>query len=147
MATVLDQYNQKKVQISAQIAAGKFPAEQMLQYQEMLYRIDVLETCMSFCRTAPVTADQRVLGNHYRLFDCFLNCVLQERQFGFPTDEKGQKQRETAFNNFLTVVNSFRKKFQSFAPKSQDEYRNIITQMIETILPAWMSYRNTFVRL
>ena len=36
MATVLDQYNQKKEQISAQIAAGKFPAEQMLQYQEML---------------------------------------------------------------------------------------------------------------
>ena len=147
MATILDQYNQKKVQISAQIAAGKFPAEQMLQYQEMLYRIDVLETCMSFCRTAPVTADQRVLGNHYRLFDCFLNCVLQERRFGFPTDEAGQKQRETAFNNFLAVVNSFRKKFQSFAPKSQDEYRNIITQMIETILPAWMSYRNTFVSL
>ena len=33
MATVLDQYNQKKVQITAQIAAGKFPAEQMLSAQ------------------------------------------------------------------------------------------------------------------
>ena len=145
MATILDQYNQKKVQISAQIAAGKFPAEQMLQYQEMLYRIDVLETCMSFCRTAPVTADQRVLGNHYRLFDCFLNCVLQERRFGFPTDEAGQKQRETAFNNFLTVVNSFRKQFQSFKPTNPESYRAAITKMINTILPAWLQYRQTFI--
>ena len=61
--------------------------------------------------------------------------------------EKGQKQRETAYNNFLTVVNTFRKKFHSFAPNSQDEYHNTIAQMIETILPAWMSYRNTFVCL
>ena len=44
MATVLEQYNDLKGRISAQIAAGQFPPEQMLQYQEMLYRIDVLET-------------------------------------------------------------------------------------------------------
>lgn len=58
-----------------------------------------------------------------------------------------KSQRETAYNNFLTVVNTFRKKFHSFAPNIQDEYHNTIAQMIETILPAWMSYRNTFVCL
>ena len=36
MATVLEQYNDLKGCISAQIAAGHFPPEQMLQYQEML---------------------------------------------------------------------------------------------------------------
>lgn len=147
MATVLEQYNQMRLQASEQIAGGKFPPEQLLQHQELLYRIDVLETCMAYSKTAPVTADQRVLISHYRLFDGFLNCVLQERRMGVPTDEKGQKQRETAFGNFLGVVNDFRKKFNSFAPRSQDEYRNIITQMIQTILPAWIAYRNTLVGL
>ena len=46
MATVLDQYNDLKGRIGAKIAAGQFPPDQMLQYQEMLYRIDVLETCI-----------------------------------------------------------------------------------------------------
>ena len=54
MATVLEHYNDLKVKITAQISSGSFPANQMLQYQEMLYRIDVLETCMAFVKTEPV---------------------------------------------------------------------------------------------
>ena len=52
MATVLEQYNDLKGRIGAKIASGQFPPDQMLQYQEMLYRIDVLETCMAFGKTA-----------------------------------------------------------------------------------------------
>lgn len=69
MATVLEQYIDLKGRISAKIAAGNFPPEQMLQYQEMLYRIDVLETCMAFGKTAPVTMDQPVLSYHYQMLD------------------------------------------------------------------------------
>ena len=94
MATVLEQYNDLKGRISAQIAAGQFPPEQMLQYQEMLYRIDVLETCMAFVKTAPITMDQRILSYHYQMLDAFMMCLLQERRFGLPGDEKVKKQRE-----------------------------------------------------
>ena len=99
MATVLEQYNDLKGRIGAKIAAGQFPPDQMLQYQEMLYRIDVLETCMAFGKTAPVTMDQRVLSYHYQMLDAFMMCLLQERRLGLPGDEKIKKQRECAYTN------------------------------------------------
>ena len=74
-------------------------------------------------------------------------CMLQERKIGQPGDETVRKQRETAYTNFQTVVNTFRKQFSSFRPANQDTYRNTIQNMVGTILPAWMSYRNTYVSL
>ena len=115
-----------------------------MYYQELLYRINVLETCMTFCKTAPVTADQRVLGNHYRIVDAYLICLLQERRFGYPADPQQKAQREAAHSNFQTIVTSFEKSFQSFSPSSQDDYKRQISKMINTILPAWLSYRNTY---
>ena len=147
MATVLEQYTGLRDRISAQIAAGQFPPEQMLQYQEMLYRIDVLETCMAFGKTAPVTMDQRILSYHYQMLDAFITCLLQERRFGLPGDERVKKQRECAFTNLNTVVITLRKQFASFSPAAQDTYRAAAQNMINTILPAWMSYRNTYVDL
>ena len=147
MATALEKYYGMKENMNAAIAQGKLPVEHMLTFQELLYRINVLETCMAYSKTAPVTPDRRVLITHYRLVDGFLNCVIQERKMGVPIDEKGQKQRETAYTNFLGVVNDYRRKFNSFAPNTQDEYRNLLTQMIQTILPAWIAYRNTLVNL
>ena len=147
MATVLEQYNDLKGRIGEKIAAGQFPPEQMLQYQEMLYRIDILETCMAFAKTAPVTMDQRVLSYHYQMLDAFMMCLLQERRLGLPGDEKIKKQRECAYTNLNTVVTTFRKQFSSFKPTAADTYRSTIHNMINTILPAWMSYRNTYVAL
>ena len=147
MATVLEQYNDLKGRIGAKIAAGQFPPDQMLQYQEMLYRIDVLETCMAFGKTAPVTMDQRVLSYHYQMLDAFMMCLLQERRLGLPGDEKIKKQRKCAYTNLNTVVTTFRKQFSSFKPTAADTYRSTIHHMINTILPTWMSYRNTYVAL
>ena len=147
MATTLEQYYQTKQQLNAKIASGEMTMDQLLGYQELLYRISVLESCMNFVKTAPVTDDTKAMCYHYQVVEALATSLLTERQYGIPADEKLRNQRATAQGNLQTVVNSFRKKFQSFAPKSQDEYRNIITQMIETILPAWMSYRNTFVSL
>ena len=99
MATILEQYTQTKQQLTQQINAQQFPPEQLMYYQELLYRINVLETCMTFCKTAPVTADQRVLGNHYRIVDAYLICLLQERRFGYPADPQQKAQREAAHSN------------------------------------------------
>ena len=145
MATLLEEYNQKKASIYDQVVRGSFPVDQLLAYQELLYRIDVLESCLAFVRTAPVTADSRILGYHYRVVDGFLTCVLQERQFGPHGDEKLNKQRQTAQSNLNTVIATFRKRFQCFAPTNQNAYAHEIQTMINTILPAWISYRNTYV--
>ena len=147
MATLLEDYNQKKASVFQQVIRGSFPVDQLLQYQELLYRIDVLESCLAFVRTSPNTADHRVVGYHYRILDGFLTCLLHERQLGPLADEKLKKQRETALSNLQTVIFTFRKKFQSFAPTNPEAYRNEIQSMINTILPAWISYRNTYVAL
>ena len=147
MATVLEKYCKQRENMNAEIAQGAFTVEKLLVYQELLYRINVLETCMNFCKTAPVTPDLRALTDHYQLLDAFIQCMLLERRLGPAGDESVKRQRETGFANLENVVASFRKQFASFAPTAPDAYRNAIHNMVSTILPAWVAYRNTYVNL
>lgn len=145
MATTLEQYYQTKQQLTAKIADGSMTVDQLLGYQELLYRISVLESCMSFVKTAPITDDMKVMGYHYQVVDALFTCLIQERQFGVPANDALKKQRETALNNLQTVVNSFRKQFQSFKPATPEAYRAAVTKMVNTILPAWLQYRFTYI--
>ena len=145
MATTLEQYYQTKQQLNAKMAEGKFTNDQLLGYQELMYRISVLESCMMFLKTAPVSTDTSVLGFHYKVVDALFTCMLQERQFGLPADEKVKKQRATALENLHLVINSFRRPFQSFAPNTPEVYRETISKMITTVLPVWLQYRYTYI--
>lgn len=145
MATTLEQYYQTKQQLNAKIAEGKFTNDQLLGYQELMYRISVLESCMMFLKTAPVSTDTSILGFHYKVVDALFTCMLQERQFGLPADEKVKKQRATALENLHLVINSFRRPFQSFAPNTPEVYRETISKMITTVLPVWLQYRYTYI--
>lgn len=145
MATTLEQYYQTKQQLNAKMAEGKFSNDQLLGYQELMYRISVLESCMMFLKTAPVSTDTSILGFHYKVVDALFTCMLQERQFGLPADEKVKKQRATALENLHLVINSFRRPFQSFAPNTPEVYRETISKMITTVLPVWLQYRYTYI--
>ena len=145
MATTLEQYNQMKQQLSAKIADGTMTGDQLLGYQELLYRISVLESCMNFVKTAPVTNDMKVMSFHYQVVEALFTCLIQERQFGVPANDALKKQRDTALSNLQTVVNSFRKQFQSFKPAAPEAYRAAVTKMVNTILPAWLQYRFTYI--
>ena len=145
MATTLEQYYQTKQQLNAKMAEGKFTNDQLLGYQELMYRISVLESCMMFLKTAPVSTDTSILGFHYKVVDALFTCMLQERQFGLPANEKVKKQRATALENLQLVINSFRRPFQSFAPNTPEVYRETISKMITTVLPVWLQYRYTYI--
>ena len=145
MATTLEQYYQTKQQLNAKIASGEMTMDQLLGYQELLYRISVLESCMNFVKTAPVTDDTKAMCYHYQVVEALATSLLTERQYGIPADEKLRNQRATAQGNLQTVVNSFRKQFQSFKPANPESYRAAITKMVNTILPAWLQYRQTFI--
>lgn len=145
MATTLEQYYQTKQQLSARITEGTLTQDQLLGYQELLYRISVLESCMNFVKTAPVTADSMQMGFHYHIVDSYFTCLIQEHQLGVAADEKLTKQRSAALNNLQVVVNCFRKQFQSFAPTHSKAYQEAIAKMVNTILPAWLQYRFTYV--
>ena len=145
MATTLEQYNQMKQQLTAKIADSTMTGDQLLGYQELLYRISVLESCMNFVKTAPVTSDMKVMSFHYQVVEALFTCLIQERQFGVPANDALKKQRDTALQNLQTVVNSFRKQFQSFKPATPEAYRAAVTKMVNTILPAWLQYRFTYI--
>ena len=145
MATTLDLYYQNKQQLSARIANHKLTMDQLLGYQELLYRISILESCMNFVKTAPVTSDVNVMSFHYKIVDALFTCILQERQFGIPADEKLKKQPATALGNLQTVITSFRKQFQSFSPTAPESYRDAVSKMVNTVLPAWLQYRFTYI--
>lgn len=145
MATTLEQYYQTKQQLIAKIQNGSLTVDQLLGFQELLYRISVLESCMNFVKTAPVTSDLKAMCFHYQVVEALLTSLTQERVYGIPADEKLRKQRATALTNLQTVVNSFRKQFQSFKPATPDAYKAAITKMIDTVLPAWLQYRYTYI--
>ena len=96
-------------------------------------------------KTAPVGTDLMAMSFHYQVVDALFTCLLQERQFGIPADEKLKGQRTTALSNLQVVITSFRKQFQSFMPTSPEAYRDTVSKMINTILPAWLQYRFTYI--
>ena len=104
MATILEQYRKRQNEIREQIAANSLPLDQMLIMQELNYRICVLETFESLCKSAPVTMDTKSMGFHFQLVDAYVRFTLNERKFGPKTDVEGQKKRETALQSFTQVV-------------------------------------------
>ena len=115
--------------------------------QELNYRICVLETFQSFCKSAPITLDTKVMGYHFQMVDAYVRFTLNERRFGLKADAEGQKRRETALSSFEHVVQDGRKRFSSFKAGTQEQYKTSISQYIHTILPVWMQYRNTYINL
>ena len=147
MATLLDQYLQKQDKIKSQMTENSLPMDGLLVMQELNYRICVLETFRSFCQTAPLTTDVKVLGYHYQLVNAYIRFLMSERKFGPKTDENGQKQRDTAAVSLERVAQDGSKRFSSFNASTQDQYKKTISGMINTILPVWIQYRNTYINV
>lgn len=95
----------------------------------------------------PMLVCDKVMGYHYQLVDAYVKFVLTERKFGPKTDTEGIKKRETAAASFEKVVQDGRKRFSSFSPTSQDQYRSTIGNYILTVLSVWMQYRNTYINV
>ena len=147
MATILDQYREKQKQFQTQVFELKLPQKNLLAVQELYYRICVLETFQSFCKCAPVTMDMETLAYHFQLVDAYMRFVLTERRFGPKADEKGQQQRETALRSLERVVQDGKKRFASFTAKEEEQYKKAVSNYVNSVLPVWMQYRNTYINI
>ena len=147
MAFLLEQYYEKREAFRSQIAENSLPPDDLLLVQELDYRISVFETFRAFCNAAPLTTDIKVLVNHYQLFNYCLCNLLSERKFGKKTDEKGNKKRQTAFEAFNKVVMDSQKRFSSFNAQTPNQYKKSILDNINIVLPVWVQYRDTYVKL
>lgn len=96
---------------------------------ELNYRICVLETFQTFCKSAPVTMDTKAMGYHFQMVNAYVKFVLNERRFGPKTDADGQKKRETALASFERVVQDGKKRFTSFSAGTNEQYKKVSASM------------------
>ena len=147
MATILEQYLQLKSATGEQMASGTLPCDKVFTYQEILYRISVLESCQAFCKTAPITTDTKVLCYHYQIVDGYLCSLLSEHKVGFPANDELKAKRKAASDSLTQIVQNCRKSFSSFKPTSPELYKQSVNKLVNTVLPAWVQYRNTYINL
>ena len=144
MATMLEKY--QKI-CSDLVCGGSMAPEAIWMFQEVVYRIEVLQVCQAFANNAPVGNEMKDMFSHYQMTDAYLENLKSERRNGTSTDPEAQKQRDTAHQNLCRVVEDYRKRFGSFSPTKQDHYKSEISKVISTFLPAWISYRNKYINI
>lgn len=145
MATCLVDYQNMKNAMAQQFSEGHATLESSMKYQELLYRIGVLETCQMLCKTAPVTTEMKTLVAHYHLVDAYVQCIGTERRFGVPADDIQKAKRKVAAEALGKTVADCRKRFSSFQPSGEELYKRSISTMLNTVLPVWLQLRNTYV--
>lgn len=145
--TVLDKYNRRQAEFEKEFRVKGATMSGLLMYQELLYRTCVLSTLQMFTLVAPVGDKFEPMLAHYKMLDGYIEGLIHERQFGVPANDDLLKNRKAAQDNLLRVVWDYRKRFSSFKPSAPDLYRREIENVIMTILPAWISYRNVYVSL
>ncbi len=144
---LVDQYHVKQGEIRAQIEEGTYPPDRLFQYQELTYRICVLETMRDFCKSAPATTDLRTLSTHFKIVDAYIKFIMTERQLGCKTDEDGLKRRETAHLALEKVVQDYGRRFSGFKASAPDQYQKQVTDMINAVISVWLQYRTTYINL
>jgi len=145
MATILENYLGLKTTLDAGMQTAKPGPAQIWQYQELLYRIEVLQACQMFQKSAPESTDGKILCQHYQMMDAYIQNLLQERQ---NVAGKDRQPTQTAYNSFFGVVSDYRKRFGSFAPGNDaGKYGKEIAAVVRAVLPAWIQYRETYVTI
>lgn len=147
MAKILDVYVQKKQASMDKALQGAMNAGEQMVFQELIYRINVLESCMCLCKSAPVGPDLQQMMYHYQIVDAYWQCMMVDHRFGNPANDKIKAQRQTALRNLETIIQDTRAGFSSCAPTSEGAYRTAILKAVNTVLPAWLQFRDTYVTI
>ena len=147
MATVLENYLWDKQTLQQRVLQGGITADILWRYGELAYRIGVLETCQAYCKSAPATTNSQYLFKHYQMLDAYIQSLAQERNYGPNRGQDTEKERDAAKLNLSRVIQDYRGRFSSFAPQADNTYGLEVNQVINSIVPAWLQMRETFVPL
>lgn len=147
MVNILAEYVAAQDEMLVKVAGKELPLESVIEFQELNYRIDVLETCKALTITAPITTDVKKMGFHYQLTEKILTALTNEHKFGPAVNEDGKKKREVALSALDRVIQDGRRRFRSFKATSQEQYKDTVTKFIGAVLNVWVQYRNTYVKI
>jgi len=142
MATLLEKYGKMKTELDFEVTTSKLAPEQIWAYQELLYRIEVLQVCQMFQSAAPLSAEVKDLSLHYKMLNAYIENLMLERKPGAGSDENQKELCDTAHGNLRRIVDDYRKRFSSFSPGNDAcRYSKEISAVLQTVLPAWLQYR------
>jgi len=141
--TILERYWKIRLDFTdSQNETMPVPA-QLWNFQELLYRIEVLEVLKQLAAAVPLSDDMKVLTPHYKVVDAYIENLKTDRCYPAAFNEDHKKQRETAHASLCAVIGDYRKRYGKYAPQSPEQYQKDIGRTIGTVLPAWIQYRNT----
>jgi hypothetical protein len=144
--TMLERYWKVRLDFEEFCKRSMPTGAQLWSYQELVYRISVLEVFQLLKKKAPISSDMKTLTQHYQAVNGYIEHLRKER-FHQSTDPEKQKQQQTAQASLMSVVEDYRRHYNSYRPVTPDNYRNDIGRTIATVLPAWVQYRDTVTEI
>ena len=144
--TIMQLYTELYEEYQRQVEETELPLKKLLEYQELKYRIFVIDTFRSFERIIPLTDDKKEIQRHYYVVSKFIRSLLTEHKYGTKTDETGMKVRETAERALLKVVSDGERRFKSLAIQFQQYYKSIY-EYFQTVLIVWTQYREAYIKI
>jgi len=142
-ATILERYWKIRLDFTDVYSDTMPTPAQLWNFQELLYRIEVLEVFKQFAAAVPLSDDMNILIPHYKVVNAFIENLKTDRAFPATPNDDIKKQRETAHKSLCSVIEDYRKRYGSYVPQSPEQYQKDIGRTISTVLPAWIQYRNT----
>ena len=144
--TMMELYTELYEDYQQQVEETELPLKKLLEYQELKYRIFVIDTIRSFERIIPITEDKKEIQRHYYVVSKFIRSLLTENKYGTKTDEAGLKVRETAEKALLKVVSDGERRFKSLAIQFQQYYKSIC-DYFQAVLIVWTQYRESYIKI
>lgn len=146
MPTMLEQYHETQTSLEALASNSPLP-ETLFVYEELMYRIQVLTTFQYLALSAPTTMELAALAAHYGAVDALVSHLLTERRYRPSQDVELQNARDTARQALASIVTDYRKRFSAYMPEDEAQYKADIAKTINTVLPAWLAYRETMLAI
>lgn len=139
------EYQNKQKDLLGQVNAKTLKLDQLPVLQELNYRLCVLETLKAFCKTAPITLEEKALGYHFQLVSAYIRFLPLERKFGMAPNEQEKAERETSLQTLERVIADVHRQFPK--PMKPEQYKKNVGEMINAILCVWIPFRNTYIKI
>ena len=143
--TTLERYLLCRFDLETAFRAEPVDTAELWKYQEVMYRISVIETCRAFQETIPASGEIVTLLPHYQMLMAFLQHLVSERRFGMPDDIKARRNRDTAHMSLVRIMDDHSSRFRHYTPEGPEQYRLDVRNIISTVLSAWMQYRDSLL--
>ncbi len=117
----------------------------LLLYQELGYRVLVLDTLKAFTDTVPDIEDGKAVRSHARALISYIRAIPEGYPFAPRADAAGKKARETALATLQDVCEDACDKLDTYVPEKTEEYVKDVGKILQPVPNVWRQYRDTLI--